>query len=110
MLEDVAIADAAVAISLLLFMQWVLTKLIYHFRIASQVVKAEPTMLVERGEYIEAAMRRERITKDEVRAAIRQSGQASVADARWVILETDGSLAVIPMSKEHSSESAIDVL
>lgn len=40
-------------------------------------------------------MRRERITEDEIRAAVRASGQSDPALIDGVVLETDGSLSVI---------------
>ena len=60
----------------------------------NDVVKAEATLLVRKGELLPGAMRRQRITSDEIEAAIRQSGGRGVQDAKAVFLETDGSLAV----------------
>ena len=41
-------------------------------------------------------MKRVRVTSGEVMAAVRQQGQGSLADIDAVILESDGSLSVIP--------------
>ena len=45
-------------------------------------------------------MRRERITKVEVLAAMRYNGLSDPSQARLVLMETDGQLSVIPWSDE----------
>ena len=60
----------------------------------STLTKGASIPLVRDGQMDEPAMRRQRITSDEIEAAIRQSGGRSVDDAEAVFLETDGSLAV----------------
>jgi uncharacterized membrane protein YcaP (DUF421 family) len=41
-------------------------------------------------------MRAQRITREEVLAALRASGAAEVGEIAAVVLETDGSISVIP--------------
>ena len=57
-------------------------------------MKSEPVLLYRRG-YLGGPMRRERVTRDEVRQAARASGHASLADVEAVVLETDGTLSVL---------------
>jgi uncharacterized membrane protein YcaP (DUF421 family) len=47
-------------------------------------------MLLYRGQVLSAALRRARVTEDEVRAAVRAAGLASLSDVEAVVLETDG--------------------
>jgi len=56
-------------------------------------------VLLFEGELLPDAMRRVRITRDEVLAAVRQHGQGALGDIDAVVLETDGSLSVIAESK-----------
>ena len=60
------------------------------------LVKARPTVLLSRGEMLRAAMRRERVTEEEILAALRAHGMAGPDEAAAVILETDGSLTALP--------------
>jgi uncharacterized membrane protein YcaP (DUF421 family) len=60
------------------------------------LVKAEPKLLYCGGDYLENALREERVTRDEVKAAVRQQGFADLGAINTVILETDGSMSVIP--------------
>ncbi len=57
-------------------------------------VKSGPT-LVYRDGFLRSAMRRERITADELTQAARSQGHSDLAHVSAVVLETDGSLSVI---------------
>ena len=48
-----------------------------------------------RGEFLPATLRRARVAEDEVRAAVRSAGLASLNEAEAVVLETDGSFSVV---------------
>jgi uncharacterized membrane protein YcaP (DUF421 family) len=52
-------------------------------------------VLLLRGRLLADAMRRERVTHDELLAAVRAGGHAGIERLQAVVLETDGSLSVI---------------
>lgn len=58
------------AFALLLTLQFAIAWL-SRSRFVSSLVKAEPTLLLHRGEFLPAALRRARVTEDEIRAAVR---------------------------------------
>jgi uncharacterized membrane protein YcaP (DUF421 family) len=62
------------------------------------VTEGEPIVLVRDGELIEANLRRERLTLSDLQEEARQQQVTEVSDIRWAILETDGSISVIPKS------------
>lgn len=105
--KSVTISDSLLAIASLLALQWIVTKLIYHFPAVSHAVKAEPALLFSDGELLHATLRRERVNQDEVYAAIRENGLASLDQVRWVILETDATISVIARSEERRTTSAM---
>ena len=92
--STLSLVDGLVALGLLVGMQFIVTAASVRLPWVNEVVKAEATLLVRKGEQLPRAMRRQRITGDEIEAAIRQSGGRGVEDAEAVFLETDGSLAV----------------
>ena len=96
--NDVALAEGLVAFALLIGMQLTITWLSVRSRTVRQLVKAEPSLLVHRGELLLQAMRRERVTEAEVLAAIRAQGIGSLDEAESVVLETDGSFSAIRRS------------
>jgi uncharacterized membrane protein YcaP (DUF421 family) len=60
------------------------------------VIDGEPVILVEDGRSIDRNLVRNRITQEELAAAARQQGIASIDDVRWAVLETSGSISFIP--------------
>jgi uncharacterized membrane protein YcaP (DUF421 family) len=61
------------------------------------VVEGEPVILVEDGKPIERNMKHERLTLDEVMEQARlQQGVESLGDVKWAVLETSGSISIVP--------------
>ncbi|MFN8545406.1 MAG: DUF421 domain-containing protein [Candidatus Binatia bacterium] len=63
-------------------------------RTVERLVNGRATRLVHNGEVDEAAMRRERITHEELHAALRDAGLTDPSEARFVVLEAAGHLTV----------------
>ncbi|MFV0131709.1 DUF421 domain-containing protein [Streptomyces sp. HMX87] len=72
-----------------------------------RLVKAQPTVLLYQGRMLHEAMRRQRVTPDEVSQAIRAQGIGAREDVQAVVLETDGSFSVIARS-QYGSGTALD--
>lgn len=92
--ESVALAEGAVALALLILMQFLVTFISVRSHGFARTIRSEPTLLVRNGECCRRAMKRQRITEEETLSAVRASGGHSLADARTVILESDGSVSV----------------
>ena len=69
------------------------------------MVTGEPTLLLLRGEYLHAALRRARLTEQEIRAAVRSHGLPAIEEVEAVVLETDGSFSVIGAKSGHPPSS-----
>lgn len=95
--------------SLLVALQVIVSWLSVHFSAVQSLVKAEPTLLLYRGEFKQSALQRERVTKREVLASIRSNGIAAVEEVEAVVLETNGTFSVIPMSDQNSASALADV-
>ena len=96
--KDVALAEGLTALALLILLQGALTWLSVRSPRVSRLVKAEPALLFLEGRFLQGAMKRERVTEDELRSAVRQQGIARLDEVAAVVLETDGSLNVIRAS------------
>jgi uncharacterized membrane protein YcaP (DUF421 family) len=103
--KNVALAEGTLALALLIGLQFVVTWSSVRARVVRQVVTGEPTMLLYRGEYLPAALRKARVTKDEIKAALRTAGFSALGDAEAVVLETDGSLSVVGRSDRDEKSS-----
>jgi uncharacterized membrane protein YcaP (DUF421 family) len=93
--KSVALIDGIVAFASLIFLQYIVTWSSVRSKTFSRLVKSEPTLLLYRGEMLLDTMKRERVTEEEVLAAVRGGGVADVEDVEAVILETDGSFSIL---------------
>lgn len=93
--KDVALAEGVLAFALLILLQYAVTWTSVRSRRFEGWVKAEPQLLLHDGSFLDGAMRRERVTRDEVLAAMRQEGHDDPSKVRSVVLETDGSMSVV---------------
>lgn len=92
---DVSLSEGLLAFALLCALQFVVTFLSVRWRRVQAFVKGEPSLLYFRGHYLDARLKSERVTREEVLAAIRASGHGSLSGTDAVVLETDGSFSVI---------------
>lgn len=93
--KSVPLADGLVALALLILLQFTITWMSVRFEKVSDLIKSEPALVFSNGEFLAAALKAKRLTKDEVLSAIRASGEADPTEVAAVILETDGSLSVV---------------
>lgn len=59
------------------------------------VLEGEPVIVVQDGEPIRRNLDRNRITQEELLAAARRQGLASLERVQWAVLETSGSISFI---------------
>jgi uncharacterized membrane protein YcaP (DUF421 family) len=93
--KSVSLVQGVMALALLILMQLVSTFLAVRSDWYQRLIKAQPTLIYFRGEFLEDAMRKQRITREEILAAMRQQGAAVPEDVDAVVLETEGSLSVL---------------
>ena len=101
--KSVAFFEGVLALALLILLQYVITWLSVRSRRFQELIKAEPTLLLHRGEFLHSALRRQRVTTDDVLAAIRADGVGNVMEIAAVVLETDGSISVVRQWPESGS-------
>lgn len=97
--KDVALAEGITAFVLLAGVQYAVTWTSLRSRRVRRWVKSEPQALLRDGQMIDCALHDERITQDEVEAAIRRAGYPGPDSIALVMLETDGSMSVIARDK-----------
>jgi uncharacterized membrane protein YcaP (DUF421 family) len=93
--RGVALAEGIAAFGLLIGLQFAITWLSVRSAAVSHLVKAEPTLLLYQGRFLPDQLRRTRVLEAEVVSAVRQMGVANLAEVEAVVLETDGSFAVV---------------
>ena len=93
--RNVGLVQAAVGIGLLIALQVAVSWCSVRWQPLRRLVTATPTSVALDGVLDRDAMRRARVTEDEIRASVRGAGLTSLADIRAVVLETDGTISVV---------------
>ena len=106
--SDVSLSEGLLAFVLLCSLQYAVAWLSVRSRGFREIIKSEPALLLRNGEYLRGAMRRERVTEDEIRAAVRASGHSDPLQVAAVVLETDGSFSVV--AEASASPDALDAV
>lgn len=104
--KSISLAEGVTAFGLLISLQFAITWLSVRSRRVEQIVKSEPTLLLRHGEFLDSALRSQRITRHEVMSAIRTDGRSAVHEISAVILETDGSMSVVSKSRQSPTAFA----
>ncbi|HEX2147612.1 MAG TPA: YetF domain-containing protein [Pseudorhizobium sp.] len=93
--KSIALTEGAVALGLLIGLQYLVTFLSVRSRGFAKMIRSEPTLLARKGEFCTDALLNQRLTEDEVLSAVRSQGLGGLEQVEAVILESDGSLSVI---------------
>jgi uncharacterized membrane protein YcaP (DUF421 family) len=100
--SNVTIWGGLVAVITLLGLDLALKTLTGRSRRLRHALEGEPRLLVRDGRVLERALRDEGVEIEEVRSAVRSHGLARIEDVRLAVLETDGSISVIPIDAPRS--------
>jgi uncharacterized membrane protein YcaP (DUF421 family) len=107
--KDTSLVQGLVGFALLVLLQYILSWLSTNYAGIRELVKSQPTLLLYRGEFRQDALKEQRVTRGEVRTAIRNKGIAAIEDVEAVVLETDGSFSVLRRFETHSTSALVDV-
>lgn len=100
--KDVALLEGVLAFAVLAGLQFAVALASLRWGPFRRAAKSNPRLLLNDGMIDERALADERVTRQEVMAAIRGGGYGDPADIAAVVLETDGSFSVIPNSHAGS--------
>lgn len=94
--ENTTLAGGLISAATLLILDRALNTLLKRNRRLGRILEGEPILIVSGGKVLPEAMRRTRIDRDELDAAVRSHGVASVSDVSLAVVEADGRISVIP--------------
>ncbi|MBD8504967.1 DUF421 domain-containing protein [Hoyosella sp. G463] len=106
---DVSWAEGATALVLLAALQFIAAFVSSRIPGARDALTAAPTLLLEDGAIVEPALRAQRVSRAEVMQAVRSTGLGDLSRVAAVVLETNGSLSVIPADARGDGSSLADV-
>lgn len=86
---------ALAAIAGVFLVQWLLARVRQKSDRARAVLTNEPMLLLERGEFLDNALRETRVTRANVLEKLRAAGVTNMTEVQAVVLETTGDISVI---------------
>ena len=92
---DSTLSGGLVAAGTLFLVNYLLKYLQYRFPRFGKVVEGNAIMLVYEGKYMEAHLKKARITKEEIMEAVREHGVETIEEVNLAIMEVDGSISVL---------------
>lgn len=94
--KDVPLLEGVLGFAVLATLQFVIAWIAQRAKPIEAAIKSEPRVLLQGGKIDQSALLAERVTDEEIRAAVRKGGMGDLAAVALVVLETDGSFSVIP--------------
>ncbi len=94
--QNTTLAGGLISATTLIILDRLLNTVIRRNATLARVLEGEPVLLISGGRILPSALGRASIDREELDAALRAHGVATVHDVSLAILETDGSISVIP--------------
>ncbi|HHX89622.1 MAG TPA: DUF421 domain-containing protein [Paracoccus sp.] len=90
-----SVGDLMIMIAAVLLLAYGLDVLEFHSPLFRRLMRHQDTILIRDGMYQRRNMRRELVTEEELRSALRVEGIEEVEDVKLAVLEADGEISVI---------------
>lgn len=105
--KDVTLADGIVGLSVLISLQYLLAYFSTRSTKFSRLLSSEPTLVFYKGSFLQTALRKERVTEDEVRSVLRSKGVTSIELVEAVVMEANGQFTVVEQGSLHNDDSPL---
>jgi len=96
--EETSVAAGVVATATLVAITWAVNRVRLRSARVARLLGGEPVLLAHDGAFVDAHLRREAMTRDDILAALREHGLERIEQAQSVVLEVDGTVSVIERS------------
>ncbi|MFN2565969.1 MAG: DUF421 domain-containing protein [Gemmatimonadaceae bacterium] len=107
--DHVPLLRGLLALALLIGFQVLLSWLTTRSAAVEHFINGKPTLLFHRGRFLRDSMRAQRVTEEEVLAAVRVEGVADLGEVEAVVLETDGEFSVLHVGDAGRDSTLRDV-
>jgi uncharacterized membrane protein YcaP (DUF421 family) len=102
---DSSLSGGLIIIATLLILNLGVGQLRERSTLFRRLVQPEPTVICQNGKWLLAALHREGIDLEDAEAAVREHGIERVDGVKLAVMETDGSISIVPMeSTVHNNQ------
>ena len=101
--KGVALIESVTALALLVALQYLVASVQTQWPFFKRVITNPPALLYFRGTFLRDALRRQRVTEEEVLGAVRKKQLGSLDEVEAVVLEPSGEFSVIRSLGDRSA-------
>lgn len=105
--KNIKFLDGALAMVLLLSLQFILSKSAWFVSFINKLIKDEPVIIFYQGEFDHETMENQNVLEEEIYQAIRLKGFSSTNDILAVVLETTGDISVLPKTEDYPDNNTL---
>ena len=109
MLAMVPLIEGAIVLILINGLQYIFAWAARMSKKMEKVLNAVPILLFYDGKFIEKAMSKEAVTKDELYSTIRESGIDQIDEVKAIVMELNGQITVVKKSDGTGKSSLDDI-
>lgn len=93
--KDVTLTAGVTALALLIILQYSLAEMSVRSKQFSKFISSEPSLIFFDGDFLQNALKKERVTEAEVRAVLRSQQVYALDEVYAVVLESNGQFSVV---------------
>lgn len=98
--QENAFISAIVCIVTLGIINFALERGVFYSKKFRQLVEGEPVLIVKDGKVLRSNMKKEMMTMENLKEAIRSNGLNGIEEVKIAVLETDGEISIIEKSEK----------
>lgn len=103
--NNIPLINGIASLTGLVLMQTLVSYCALKSRRFNSFLSGKPSILINKGKIDSKELKKERVTIDELLEQLRVQGYFNLRDIQYAILETDGSLSVVPSTTYNSTPS-----
>ena len=93
---DNSLIGGLIGAVVILLLNWGIVEITYRSKRARRLLEAAPTILIHNGRVLHENLARERVTLEDLHAALRRAGVIEPSHVRYAVLEENGAISVVP--------------
>lgn len=97
--EDVSLPGGLLLAAILIALNWCVAWLTSRSARAERIVEGAPVVIARNGRLFEKVLRRELVSSSDFKEALRMNNVEDVSEVEIALLETNGSISVVPKQR-----------
>ncbi|MEP1087029.1 MULTISPECIES: DUF421 domain-containing protein [Bacteroidota] len=93
--KNISLIDGIISFSIFIFLQFILTYVSVRVEWFRTFITSKPTIVFYAGQFLDAEMKKERLSRTELLNAGRLQGYSNLDDIYLIVLETTGDISII---------------